>query len=57
MNTIRAWLAKIGARDVFIFGGLALLCLGAGMVYTAAAPIVGGIALLTIGIAGVPQWR
>ena len=57
MSTIRAWLAKVGARDVFIFGGLALLCLGAGMVYLPAAPIIAGLALLTIGIAGVPQWR
>lgn len=47
----------VGVRDVFVFGGLALLCLGAGMVYLPAAPIVAGLALLVIGLNGVPAWR
>lgn len=50
-------LANVGMRDVFVFGGLALVSLGAGMVYLAAAPIIAGLALLTIGIIGVPKWR
>lgn len=48
---------KIGARDLCIFGGLSILSLGAGMVYTPAAPIVIGVALLGIGLWGVPSWR
>ena len=50
-------LAKVGARDVFVFAGLALVAFGAGMIYIPAAPIVVGAALLTIGIFGIPQWR
>lgn len=52
-----AVLAKIGARDLFVFAGLGLLTLGAGLVYLPAAPIVAGAALLSIGIFGIPQWR
>ncbi len=58
---MRAWLQSIresiGVRDVFVFGGLALLSVGAGMVYLPAAPIVAGLALLVIGLNGVPTWR
>lgn len=48
---------KLGARDVFLFGGLSLLCLGAGMVYLPAAPIIAGAAFLSLGLFGVPSWR
>lgn len=54
---VRTVTDKIGARDVFVFGGLALICLGVGMIYPPAAPIVAGIALLVIGVVGVPSWR
>lgn len=54
---VRTLLARIGARDVFVFGGLALLCLGAGMIYLPAAPVIAGLALLTIGVVGIPSWR
>jgi hypothetical protein len=48
---------QVGARDVFLFLGLALLCSGAGMVYLPAAPIIAGLAFLFIGFFGVPSWR
>lgn len=52
------WLRdNIGARDVAVLGGIALLTTGAGMVYRPAAPIVAGLFLLTLGLVGVPKWR
>lgn len=57
MTFLRSLVAKVGARDLLVFGGLTLLCLGAGMVYLPAAPIVAGLALLFLGLFGVPAWR
>jgi len=52
-----AFFSAIGARDVFVFAGLALVTLGAGMVYVPAAPIIAGLVLLVVGLFGVPTWR
>lgn len=57
---MRTWLKSIresvSARDVFVFGGLGMLCAGAGMIFVPAAPIIAGIAFLIIGLIGVPKW-
>jgi hypothetical protein len=53
---IRTLIDAITVRDFLVFGGLALLTTGAGMVYLPAAPIVAGLALLGLGIYGVPKW-
>ena len=48
---------KVGARDLFVFGGVILVTIGTGMVYLPAAPIIAGLALFLIGLFGVPTWR
>lgn len=56
-----AWLKevrkKLGMRDAFVFGGLALLGVGVGMVYFPASLVVLGVVLLYLGLVGVPSWR
>lgn len=54
---MRKLLANIGARDLCVFGGMALLTAGAGMIYLPAAPICAGLLLLYLGLHGVPAWR
>ncbi|MDQ3275177.1 MAG: hypothetical protein M3Q39_09150 [Actinomycetota bacterium] len=44
-------------RDVLALVGLALLTVGAGMVYRPAAYLVPGFVLFVIGLFGVPKWR
>ena len=56
MKRLLASFGAITARDVFVFGGLALVTVGAGMVYLAAAPIVAGLVLLIVGLYGIPKW-
>lgn len=56
MKRLRRFLDPLDLRDLFVFGGIALISAGAGMVYLPAALVVAGIALLTIGIFGVPGW-
>jgi hypothetical protein len=45
-RSLIAW--KPDAKDVLTFSGIALLALGAGMVYTPAAPIVVGVLFLLL---------
>lgn len=54
---LHALWGQIGARDLFVFGGIALLTIGAGMVYLPAAPIIAGVVLFSIGLLGIPSWR
>lgn len=57
MKKVLVALKAVGARDVFVFGGLALVTVGAGMIYRPAAALVAGAGLLAIGVMGVPKWR
>lgn len=43
-------------RDVLAVAGLALLSVGAGMIYRPAGLIVAGVVMLAIGLFGVPRW-
>lgn len=58
---MRAWLQRVGKsiemRDVAVFGGLALVTVGAGMIYLPAAPLVAGLTLFYLGAFGIPSWR
>lgn len=47
---------KVGLRDLFVFGGMMLVTVGAGMVYLPAAPIIAGLVLLVVGLFGIPKW-
>lgn len=56
-QSLRVLRDKVGARDVFVFGGISLITVGAGMVYLPMAPIVAGLMLLVIGLIGIPRWN
>lgn len=56
MKRLRPLLDALDLRDLFVFGGVALVSIGSGMVYLPAALVVAGIALLAIGVFGVPRW-
>lgn len=44
--------AELGLRDAFVFGGLALVSIGAFMVYTPAGLIVPGATFMWLGLQG-----
>lgn len=54
---MKSLLAKIGARDVLVGVGLLLTAGGAAMVYAPAGILTLGLALLALGLYGVPSWR
>lgn len=56
MKLLRDIWKKAEARDLFVVSGLVVLAVGVGMVYLPAAFICVGLALLLIGIWGVPAW-
>ncbi len=41
---------KVDTRDVFAFGGLAMVCCGVAQIYAPAAWIIGGIAFIYLGM-------
>lgn len=61
MKRLRAawgWLSgQVSGRDLYVFGGLALLGTGAGMAYPPAGPMVVGLVLLLIGVKGLPEFK
>lgn len=58
LRAVWGWLrGQFSGRDAFLFGGLALLGLGAWMAYRPAGPAVVGLVLLLIGVFGIPKWN
>lgn len=56
MKQLRELRGKVEGRDVFVFGGILLTAVGAGMIYVPAALICAGIVLLLLGVFGIPSW-
>lgn len=54
---LRSLAGKVGARDMFVFAGIALVSAGSAMIYPPAGAIMAGAILLLIGILGVPTWH